>query len=525
MLIEMEILPDGSTGRGPHIKYHVTIKTDNGPDEQATFEKDSMSRDRRNFSKVLLRDFLKTSLTKEAWHGAPWIVKDHLAKDFDLPTEVPPHLQQSAVREKKALAQQKRAHMEYQRQQAEQSMLTITDFRQYPYSRKHGNSLMPSGPPTANQPWQSKPGKKNRFLPHNFQYAPGSGEMIFYNPDDPNQGPYSPNGTPMGFMFYPDGPEDGLEGFNGQIPMAFRDRYPFPFPIKYPIEDLELPPKGPELQRPGLKFFTDLACAGAESDGETGAGKYTSESIGPLLEIWNTLNVHNEVYILDSFTLDDFAQALRFSSRDIDCELLSEVHCAVLKQFVDENGKLLVDMPKLEDASDDESSEDEESEEDDEDAEPEPEPPRRATRSSLAKAEAAMVKAKSPTPDPFAHRAVEFHSIFPWQEHCKDRNFTNQRWQPILAGLLYQLSLSDNFKERCDKLLCKLLPPELEASVETVVDEYVHLDVADRLDALQLIVMLSLRTKAIRDHLERMTAEMTELRKKKIELQRQKKDM
>ena len=59
-----------------------------------------------------------------------------------------------------------------------------------------------------------------------------------------------------------------------------------------------------------------------------------------LLEVWNTLNVQCEVYVLDSFTFDDFVDAMRYSSLEPACELLEEVHCAVLKLFIDDDGAL-----------------------------------------------------------------------------------------------------------------------------------------------------------------------------------------
>jgi hypothetical protein len=502
---------DGMIVRPAYSKYTVSLKSDNDQSgSYAVFETGSVARERRNFSKVLLRDFLKSSLTKEAWHGAPWIVKEHLAREFDLPLEVPFHLQQSTkLAEKKMLAQQKKAHMEYQRHQAEQSMFTITDFRQYPHMRKNGHGPMPSGPPMANMPWQSKNGKKGRF--RNIHTCLKCQILI------------DPDGS-QGFVYYEDLPA-GMDGM--QYPYHFM---PTPPPqIKYPIDDLDVPPKEGELTRPSFKLFTDLPCAGAELDDEVGAGQYKSESIGSLLEIWNTLNVHNEVYILDSFTLDDFAQALRFSSSEVDCELLAEVHCAVLKQFVDENGKVMVDLPSFDESDEEDSEEDGSDDEKDEDEE-EPEPDskaRRTTRSSTqAQIQKQKAKEKSPTPiDPLAHKGEDFRESFSWEDNCKDREFANNNWQAILTGLLYQVSLMDGMRDRCDKILCKLLPPNVEPTARTIQEEYACLDVNDRLDALQLIVMLSLSTKALRDHLDRMTAEMTELRKKKIEQQRLKKDL
>jgi DDT domain len=526
-------------------KYTVQIKSEgpNGPQEDF-FETKDVTRDRRNFSKHLIRSFLKNALSKEAWHGAPWVVKEPLAIECDLPLQIPPHLQQSArIAEKKAL---KKAHLEQQKQ-AEQSMFTITDFRQHPNGRKGSSTHGPTGPPIMPQPWQSRPGgkQKTKFIQHNFQGGNpmgGQGDFRHY-PMDPNQAQFAINGNGhvQGFVHYPHDqppyPQGGIYQYVTKLPTHSKDRTlspPPPPPIKYPIEDLEVPPKESDLARSKLKFFTELAVAGQEDDEDCPTGKFEEKSVGSLLEVWNTLNVHNEVFILDSFTFDDLAEALRFSSPDVECELLTEIHCAVLKQLVNEKGDLMVDLPQFEEESDEESS-DEESSEGTEDAEeeaelepePEPEPPRRTTRSSLAKAEAlAMQQAKSPTPEKVViHRAAELEAESPWKDRCKDREFRNNGWQPILVGLLYQISLNDAMKDRCETLLSKLLPPDMEASDETVIDQYSEFNVNLRLDALEIIVMLAVRTKAIREQLEKMSQEMTDLRKRKIEQQRLKKDL
>ena len=75
------------------------------------------------------------------------------------------------------------------------------------------------------------------------------------------------------------------------------------------------------------------------------------ESVGLLLETWNTLNVYCEVFQLDSFTFDDFLEAMQLSSDELDCELFVEIHCAVLKTLVnaekDQDGAVQISLPAL----------------------------------------------------------------------------------------------------------------------------------------------------------------------------------
>jgi alpha-1,3-glucosyltransferase len=112
-----------------------------------------------------------------------------------------------------------------------------------------------------------------------------------------------------------------------------------------------------------------------------------------------------------------------YSAEEPECELLVEVHCAVLKQYVNSSGKLQIQLPNV--VEDDESSD----EEDDEsrEATPEPEPPKRTTRSSLRKSEVAEIveKARTPTPEPpkQIHKAAEFVAEYDWVEECQERKF------------------------------------------------------------------------------------------------------
>jgi hypothetical protein len=538
---------DGSLSEPSFSKYAVSLRSPKN-EEPSLFESKDITRDRRNFSKNLVRSFLRDSLSKGAWHGAPWVVKDRLAKELDLPLDIPLHLQQSTkLAEKRALARQRKAISRAklkQKRNSDQSMITITEFRR-PNARTNP-TVLPSGPPTMQKPWQSKPGgkQKHRFIQHDIQtFQPGAQQQfVQLNRVQSNYRTvqYTANGDGhMQAVLLPPAEEgsSSLPSRTSSPPittLTIQKKEPSPPPvpqIKYPIEDLDVCPKDTDVQRPQLKFFTDMHISGNDKGQRSKTGKFEEKSVGPLLEVWNTLNVHNEVFILDSFTIDDFAQALCFSSMDVYCELLTEMHCAVLKQIVNDKGQLMVNLPQFDEPSD-ESDDDEEESEEEEEPEPEPEPepeepPRRTTRGSLAKAEAlALANQRIPTPEaPVVHSAEEYRQNYSWIELCKERQFKNGGWQAILVGLLFQVSLSDHLRERCDKVLSHLVPLGTEPTVETIVVQYATLNVNLRLDALAIIVTLSVQTRAIREHLERMSLEMTELRKRRIEQQRLKKDL
>lgn len=296
-------------------------------------------------------------------------------------------------------------------------------------------------------------------------------------------------------------------------------------PIKYPIDDLRIKQPRTSVTRPPLKFFADDVPDGNEPLPEEKHMGIRMKSMGPLLCSWETLNVHDTIYMLDSFTFDDFVEAMAFSSEEVECELLVEVHCAVLKQYVNDSGKLQVPLPHMPDEDD---SEDEESSTEST-PEPEPEPPVRTTRSSLRKSEAnqIVVKARTPTPEPpkQLHKATEFLAEFDWFEQCKIRNFRDGGWQAILVGLLHRLSFNPSHKQACDEILAQLVPADEDPTVEMIAENYVNLDVNLRISALEMALRLTVTTEYFRDQLIAASQEMTRLRKEKIDFQKKRKEL
>jgi hypothetical protein len=57
-------------------------------------ESAALQRDRNSFNKALIRAFIKNSCSREAWNGAPWLVKERYARRFRIDMTVPEHLKQ-----------------------------------------------------------------------------------------------------------------------------------------------------------------------------------------------------------------------------------------------------------------------------------------------------------------------------------------------------------------------------------------------------------------------------------------------
>lgn len=512
-----QLNPDGTVKTPAYARYLVKI-TDS-PNEEALLDQEHITRDRKTFTKQMLRAFIKNNVTRESWSGAPWLVKQSIAEDYRIPTEVPKHLQYGAkVAEKKAM---KKADQD--------GFFGFFASQQLP-------ELKPAlkGPKAKPSPQELARNKEAQFL--EYQRSLNGNPTFVVNNNNPNATATNTNATTTPTATTPTRPSKSQEPDKKslQAPMTAAKnetpKQPSPPPIKYPIEDLDIAPAlENRKQRPSLRFF-----AGDEAD-ETDDDDLLHDdiqpdSVGLLLETWNTLNVYCEVFQLDSFTFDDFLQAMRFSSEDVDCELFVEMHCAVLKKLVnsekDQNGAVQISLPDL--PVEDSDGSDEEDEEDEASPEPEPAVTRMTTRSSLAKAEAENIKSqadrsRSNSEEVQVHRAAEMFGDYGWIDRLRKRDFRNGGWEMVMIGLLHQISSRPRMKQTCNDILKNLAPLDAEPNQETAQRQYALLDINLRVRALQIICLISLETKSIRNYLEECSNQMTEFRKEKIEYQRSRK--
>ena len=493
---------DGSVERKAFSRYFVQLMA--RPDEEALVDDDHIVRDRKAFTKQMLRSFIKNTVTREAWTGAPWLVKPKIAEEYRIDTEVPPHLRYgNKAAERKANAAAKKGEQEGMYQfWASRGLPELKPAIKGPRPRMSPEEL-------ANMKHEQYQ-EYQRALQGNPTFVlPKAGQSTF----DPYQyGP--PNGTPYSPLLH-------------IVPKAF-PKPPPPPTIKYPIEDLDVAPVRDGTHRPAIKYLSRDTPHARVNNPES---PLLMSTVGSLLETWNTLNVYCQVFLLDSFTFDDFVEAMQYSSAEMEYELFNEIHCAVLKKLVngenDQNGAIQISLPDL--PSDDEEDEDD-SNEDASSAIPTPtpepeEPPRRTTRSSLNKVEVKPnARSRSATADVRIHRAAEMFGEYGWIQRLRKRDFRNGGWQLIMVGLLHQLAARPRLQADCDQILTHLAPLDAEPTQKTAWLQYSTMDINMRVKALQIICMLTLETKAVKAFLEECSAQMTELRKTKIEHQRARKD-
>jgi hypothetical protein len=484
-----KVLPDG-TLTPPFSRYFVSLDDPDG--EEVVVDDTHIFRDRKIFTKSVLRSFIKKTVTREAWTGAPWLVRHDVAEQYHIDTRVPPHLRyDTKLMERKQVQAQKRR------------------------SEAGANGYDPDGPVRLPE---LKPAPKSHKAKH-LQKGRLSGEL---------GGSQNPFQFPLALR------DQGLS------PPAFTqsEAPPPPPPPKYPIEDLQLEPQG--VVRPALRFWCLDPPVQLDDPQQTAI---LMKSVGPLLETWDTLNVYCEIFKLDSFTFDDFVEAMQISSDGCPSQLFDEIHCAVLKILVNSNsdgGKVQIQLPELEEEEeeDDEEEGDEDGEEGDGtangstlDDEIEAKPSGRATRSSLAKQEAdrlaaeaaAAEKEMKEAEDAAKHRAEQVLEGYDWIENLRQRKFQEGGWQLMVVGLLHQLSKSERHQAACEELLLQLAPPGEEPSRESVRQNYAAIDINAKVQILQIMCILTSETKAIRGYMEDCSEQMTTYRKEKIEWQRQRK--
>lgn len=505
-----KVLPDG-TLTVPFSRYFVSL--DDREDDEAVVDDNNIWRDRKIFTKSVLRSFIKKTITREAWTGAPWLVKEPIAIQYKIDTRVPTHLRwETKLQERKQAQTQKR--LSNQMAAHPHGHSETNGFQSH-----NGPVRLPELKPTARPPKASKnhggdaKGGKNVFSKHE------AGQFVHLPlPGNPFQFPLSfRNNQPL-----PPPPV-----------FAQPEPPPPPPPPKYPIEDLSVEPG--DLVRPPIRFMCKDPPVKIDEKSAL-SENILMKSVGPFLETWDTLNVYCEIFHLDSFTFDDYVEAMQIASEDTRVQLFDEIHCAVLKILVQseaDGGKVQFRLPEneSEEDSDEDDDEEEEEEEEEEEREPTPQPTTRATRSSMAKLEAERLAAEAAAAEREErelenapkHRAEEFLNDYDWIEQLKKRNFRDGGWEAIMVGLLYQLSKDERRTAACEELLIHLVPRNEEPTRETIRKHYAALDVNYRIQALQIICMLTAETKAIRRYMEDCSEQMTAFRKDKIEWQRQRK--
>lgn len=493
-----KILPDGTTNPS-FSRYFVSL--DGRSDEEAVVDDAHISRDRKIFTKQVLRSFIRKTVSREAWNGAPWLVRNDVAKQYHIDVRVPPHLcyENKSMEKKSKNKNLKNSSGKFGTldNNTENSGLTdpLNEFKPRAKCQKlnqQNGHLVP----------KSKKATKTLVC----RTSKGSQQSLnlvrkFSTTSSP---PEEPQNTRIASTAVPCDSNTSTSQSKMAQPI-----------VKYPIEDLCLPPRLERPTRPPLKFLSD-DCTISDTSSKEKNIKILTESVGLLLQTWVFLNIYCEVLILDSFTFDDFLEAMKFSSLDEECQLLTEIHCAALKMLVAseiEGGDILVPLPGM---GKDGGENADESISTSTNVEAEPELKVRSTRRTYQKIEI-------PPEGKISHRAAEMQAGINWIDRLRKRDFKYGGWQIIVIGLLFQLSKSSRHADICETLLQQLAPLERDPTPETARRQYALLNVNHRAQLLEIICTFLANTKAARAYMEECSEQMTCFRKEKIQWQRDRK--
>ncbi|KAF3924808.1 hypothetical protein ABW21_db0202090 [Orbilia brochopaga] len=435
-------IKDPDTGEVVHESYYKYVVTLVNRGREVELEPQEITRDRRIFTKAMLRAFIKNTVHRDAWNGAPWLVKDYFAKKYGINQKIPRHLQRgSTIAERKAMSAVRKA-------QAQKGLsLTISGT---------GPKLSPD--PALEKPTKGKGRKKKDADEKQSTLAASNAGMLKVQPIvEPPKPPPKPV-------------------------------------IKYPIEDLTIMPSTNPKKRPVLKRLHELV-----------PGKKLSEdSVPVLLETWVFLNVYCEPFLLDSFTFDDYIEALFHNDDHQECTLLIELHCAMLKALVDEGPEGRVKIASILDLDTDS--------EDDEESEEEEDLPMQTRRSS-----ARFKELKTP---------INGHGDNQnplWLELIRKRDFREGGWETIVVGLFGQISTHTQFKGLATDILRYFSPLTEDTLLMTAKAQYRDLDINTKIKIIQLLQKLTFETPIVRNYMEECGEAMTKLRKDKIEHQKARK--
>lgn len=512
--------PDGSVQRNAFARYFIRLH--DTPGDEALVDEQHVRRDRKVYSKLNLRAFLKNSLVREAYQHAPWLVKEPLAHQYRISSHIPPEL----LRDAHVLANR------------------VSPSDPYHDPRYFNGQLLPRAEiPSALMPLTPPPDR--------YEVQPS-----FRGTDSlQDQIPRAPRGR------NPKVPEDiarmqqdqarqrqvRSHGIHEKVTLADHQQHggalphhavrqvvppvavippkPAPPPIKYPIEDLDVLPRKDLSVRPQLSFLTEEMSEFVQSDRTSPPSLVEMKTVGMLLEIWNTLNVQAEPYKIDSFTFDDFFDAMAFTteSENTECQLLNEAFCAVMKQLVDTEGNLQVSLPQM--PEDDDSEDSSESAIDDSTVStPVADVPAHSTRSRLSHVENVSEQPQSADGPPVKmHKAQEALADFDWVETLGQRDMAGGNWHLILVGILYQLSQDASQKAAYDKVLEYLVPLDMDPIKENIKFQFKTMDINLRAAALQPMTLLSATTETLKTFYETCSEDQTRVRKMKMEAQREKK--
>ncbi|SNX87594.1 related to ITC1 - subunit of Isw2 chromatin remodelling complex [Melanopsichium pennsylvanicum] len=307
--------------------------------------------------------------------------------------------------------------------------------------------------------------------------------------------------------------------------------------LKYPIEDLELDP----ITKRELMFKIQGEYDRRKERPIPGRGEHALPVPGKLLPTfiatYHFLASTGKTLLLSPFTMDDYEQALHHKLSEPSCTLINEIHRTLINLIVRDGGSSLVATTSAlaatldattsapasvnGDADDDDGASQAASDVDELDPTPSQGNPTNGHSNAQVEALTSLLDA-----------AHELSSG--WEKLIIRPDNRRERWENSLMGLIAARGTPDLFP-RMVGILSHLAAVEhadgyiegkFEAELyDTPAQRYPLLSLGDKLQIIDFLCSQAVETKSIKAFYEDCEAQVTELRKEKIEVSREKKEL
>lgn len=533
-------LPNGEM-RPAMCKCRVEILP--SPGQEAIVDESTLMRDRKYFTKVILKTFIKHSVHRDSWAGAPWLVKDEFAKMHRIDQTIPVHLQRhkgqpspedlkqqrlekrEQIKLEKLKLKQERAR-EVKRLKEEAKQQRLDQMFEYQKTKALQRDSLKGN--------QLKLGSSEGAL--DLHHMDGMSGVEFINSSLTNLTPTKRenmsainSGTTTPVI---------LEG--SPAPNSLSNAMIFSKPERLLTQDdLAFPyDHVKESKRPSLKNETKLG---------------SPHLVNIALETWLFLNMYSDPLILDTFTFDDYLDVLHYDDSGTECPLLNEIFCSLLSTFVGtESTELLVLLPDppIEESNDEDEDEDYNYSDDDNSIQerehkqddtldsanlngadssikvenggenkPESSDKSNGVINSDDRQDTRDPQSRDSSEEPITNRAdsySRFKSTI-WEERLRRRMFKDGGWQVILIGLLYSIGYVPDWKDTIRAILDELAPLDKAVTLNTALNSFMSLSVELRLKTIQILCDLLHSSTLVRNFIEHCLEESTRIRRERLE--------
>ncbi|CAG8481173.1 14689_t:CDS:10 [Acaulospora morrowiae] len=443
----------------------LVIKTINGSDV--------MSRaDKLSFTKTLVRQFIKETANKDSYYHAPWLVKLKLAKKYGISTKLPDELQQAKVEalEKSRKRKSKSSSNEVPMKKSKNNKGTSVNVR----ATKGGAS--------ANKKSSSKTSKQSSKKLTNKKQSkkqPTKSAAEKARQEKKKQQELEKKKKEAERQAAKEKKQKEKEEQKRQKAEQKK--------IKYPIEDLEVPlDRSLRQKRPSIS--QDF--------------KVPQKYVGTMLVIWNFFNIFGKSLGMSFCTLDDFESSLYHNVVNPRCYLTIEMHVvllnAIIKDRLHSKGKkrqVVARVGNLKDNPKNESDSD----------------PMDVDQVS-----------DSATPD--ASRKILEGLGQNWDKRTLSSSDGRKGWESILVGCIHQLGDYESIPN-LDRTIAHMVPDDESVTEEDFEENYVTLEVVDKLQILNFLVNVATKTVVIHDYIERCVEKLADLNKEKSDLAKEKRQI